>query len=572
MNGTLAHRAAGDVLAEIQRRQASGILRLQKDATTRQIFIDAGVMIRFAVSTLPNESITALFRDKGGVTEEQVRQATTTKQPQELLGTTLVRLGSLSRETLADLTREHIHRVVVGALAMRDGAYEFQAGALPFREQLDGGLEVPEILLEWARALPDIDSIRKRFGSLEARVTMSPRPPEGYQKVPLNPAEGYIMSRVDGRTSVGEICMVSPMGEETTLRALFGLALAGILEMPHDTATDPVRPTAPAARAAPVRPAPDARRSPPDTHETLARPAPVPSAVAPSRVPANGGATAPASQAGATPAPRVKPAAQTGATAHPVRRAGPPAAKRRVTSITERVRPSTTPDLEAEMLRRFEQMREQDLYQVLGVLSTATGNDIRHAYYGLAKKFHPDKFTREDLKAKAEKVFAHITEAYSTLTNTEGRRKYDEDQALRKSGHSQEKKVDSGDMARMNFRHGKDMFDKGKFGEAISFLQNACDQDPSKAEHFHYLAMAQSRNPRWKRDAEENFLRALEHDPTNAEIYAHLGSLYAKGGLHSKARDMFKKALQWDSANEEAQVGLAQGDGGRKGILGMFKK
>jgi len=124
----------------------------------------------------------------------------------------------------------------------------------------------------------------------------------------------------------------------------------------------------------------------------------------------------------------------------------------------------------------------------------------------------------------------------------------------------------------MNFRHGKDMFDKGKFGEAISFLQNACDQDPSKAEHFHYLAMAQSRNPRWKRDAEENFLRALEHDPTNAEIYAHLGSLYAKGGLHSKARDMFKKALQWDSANEEAQVGLAQGDGGRKGILGMFKK
>src|SRR2546428_54009 len=480
MNGTLAHRAAGDVLAEIQRRQASGILRLQKDATTRQIFIDAGVMIRFAVSTLPNESITALFRDKGGVTEEQVRQATTTKQPQELLGTTLVRLGSLSRETLADLTREHIHRVVVGALAMRDGAYEFQARALPFREQLDGGLEVPEILLEWARALPDIDSIRKRFGSLEARVTLSTRPPEGYHKVPLNPAEGYIMSRVDGRTSVGEICMVSPMGEETTLRALFGLALAGILEMPHDTATDPVRPTAPAARAAPVRPAPDARRSPPDTHETLARPA--------------------------------------------------------------------------------------------GVLSTATGNDIRHAYYGLAKKFHPDKFTREDLKAKAEKVFAHITEAYSTLTNTEGRRKYDEDQALRKSGHSQEKKVDSGDMARMSFRHGKDMFDKGKFGEAISFLQNACDQDPSKAEHFHYLAMAQSRNPRWKRDAEEYFLRALEHDPTNAEIYAHLGSLYAKGGLHSKARDMFKKALQWDPANEEAQEGLAQGDDARKGILGMFKK
>jgi Tfp pilus assembly protein PilF len=84
--------------------------------------------------------------------------------------------------------------------------------------------------------------------------------------------------------------------------------------------------------------------------------------------------------------------------------------------------------------------------------------------------------------------------------------------------------------------------------------------------------MAQSKNPRWKKDAEENFLKASERDPTNAEIYAHLGSLYAKGGLHSKARDMFKKALQWDPANEVAQEGLEQVEGGRKGILGMFKK
>src|SRR3989442_1397011 len=124
MKGTLGHRAAGDVLADIQRRQVSGIFRLQKDTTTRQMFIDAGVMIRFAVSTLPTESITALFRDKGGVTEEQVRQATAAKQPQELLGTTLVRMGFLSKETLADLTREHIHRVVIGALTMREGAYK----------------------------------------------------------------------------------------------------------------------------------------------------------------------------------------------------------------------------------------------------------------------------------------------------------------------------------------------------------------------------------------------------------------------------------------------------------------
>ena len=35
---------------------------------------------------------------------------------------------------------------------------------------------------------------------------------------------------------------------------------------------------------------------------------------------------------------------------------------------------------------------------------------------------------------------------------------------------------------------------------------------------------------------------------------------------------MFKKALQWDPANEEAHAGLAQEEGGKKGLLGMFKK
>lgn len=563
MNGSLTQRSPSDVLAEVLRRQASGIMRLQNAAATRQLFIDAGVMIRFAVSTLPSESITGLFRDKGGVTDDQVKQATAAKQKDELLGTTLVRIGALTKEALAVLTREHIHRVTLGALATRDGEFEFQAGALPFREQLDGGFGSPEILLEWARAFPEIDWIRKRMGQSEARVQVSRRPPEGYQKVPLNPAEGFIMSRVDGGSSVADILSLSPMGEDNTLRALFGLALAGILEMPDGSAEIPLPAAAPKpAQATQPAPAPAM--------------APRPPAVAAARTPTNGGATATHPQPAPAAASRV--AAKGTAPAAAVRpglrpsASRPTMAPRRVTSVTERVRPTASADVEAEMLQRFDQMREQDLYQVLGLVSTANPDEIRRAYYALAKKFHPDKFMREDAKAKAEKVFAHITEAYSTLTNAETRKKYDEDQALRKSSREPEKKVDPGAVAHINFKHGKDMFDKGKLGEAITFLQNACDQDPSKAEHFHWLAIAQSRNPRWKKDAEENFLKAIEKDPMNAEIFAHLGSLYARGGMHSKARDMFKKALQWDPTNQEASEGLAQDEGGKKGLMGMFKK
>jgi curved DNA-binding protein CbpA len=534
MNGSLAQRLPFDILSEVHRRRLSGILRFQEDAMFRQLFIDASGLIRFAASNLPNESLTTLLKEKAGVTGDQARQAAAEKQKQELLGTTLVRLGFLRKEILVELTTQHIRRVVHDTLAMRVGTYEFQEGALPFNDQLDGGLSTAEVLLECAREFPHLDWIRNRLGSLDAPVRMAPRPPQAYERVPLNSAEGYTMSRVDGQATLREICMVSPMGEETTLRALFGLALAGILEMPESSAEGP------------------------------------PPALAPARAPSNGGAPKPRVQGSSTKPPQKPGAPRPSGQAAGGRPAG--TAPRTVTSIRERVRPSTTPDLEEEMLQRFNQMRDQDLYQVLGVMPTASTNDIRRAYYGLAKRFHPDRFMREDAKAKAEKVFAHITEAYHTLGHEESRRKYDEDLAARRSPRATEKTVDSHDIARLNFRHGKDQFDKGKFGEAVSFFQNACDQDPTKAEHFLHLAMAQSKNPRWKKEAEDNFLKALNLDPSNADIYAHLGALYSKGGLHSKAREMFKKALEWDPGHELAQEGLAAEGGAKKGLLGMFRK
>jgi curved DNA-binding protein CbpA len=223
------------------------------------------------------------------------------------------------------------------------------------------------------------------------------------------------------------------------------------------------------------------------------------------------------------------------------------------------------------MLQRFERMHQQDLYQVLDTPSTASADDIRRSYYTLAKRFHPDKFTREEMKTKAEKVFGHITEAYSTLSREASRKKYDEDLAARQRPRTQER-VDSGDIARQNYRHGRELLDRGRFGEAVSFLQNAVEQDPSKAEYVFQLALAQSKNPRWKKEAEENFLSALRIDPTNAEFYAQLGALYARGGVHSKAREMFRKALEWDPDNAVAREGLDPGGGDKKGLLGMFKK
>ena len=363
---------------------------------------------------------------------------------------------------------------------------------------------------------------------------MANRPPEGYQHIALSPAEGYTMSRVDGQATLREICMVSPMGEETTLRALFGLSMAGILEASQAVSDPPPGAPPPSAQARPPAASPPAS----------AKPVPVkpPPAVVPGRTPGNGGAPKPAR----APSARPRPAA-------PV----------------ERARRMAGPDLEGEMLQRFDQMREQDLYLLV---NEKKYEEARAVMVGDTLPRLVNYHRAWDALAQFEGEQMNGAVEESNVSNAAARKKYDEDIMTRRGPKPHEHAADTGDLARLNFRHGKDQFDKGKFGEALSFFQNACDQDPSKAEFWHYLAMTQSKNPRWKKDAETNFLKALEIDPTNADMYAQLGALYARGGLHSKARDMFKRALEWDPAHALALEGMEAEEAGKKGLLGMFKK
>src|SRR6266446_4456061 len=160
MKGSLSNRSAADVLSEVLRQRTSGILRYQQGQVVRQIFIDTDGLIRFAVSTLPAESMTMLFRQQAGITEEGIRQAAAAKQPNELLGSTLFRLGLITKEALAVVTQDQIRRTLRAALQMTAGEYEYQEGPLPFREQLDAGMRSAILILEWARDAPDIKWIR----------------------------------------------------------------------------------------------------------------------------------------------------------------------------------------------------------------------------------------------------------------------------------------------------------------------------------------------------------------------------------------------------------------------------
>ena len=70
------------------------------------------------------------------------------------------------------------------------------------------------------------------------------------------------------------------------------------------------------------------------------------------------------------------------------------------------------------------EVKETELYDILGVKPSATSNEIKKAYYKLARETHPDKVGGTDPLAKEK--FQKVGNAYQILIDAGNRKKYDE--------------------------------------------------------------------------------------------------------------------------------------------------
>ncbi len=225
------------------------------------------------------------------------------------------------------------------------------------------------------------------------------------------------------------------------------------------------------------------------------------------------------------------------------------------------------------VLRLFPKLDEMDYYQALEVSKEATSGEVKKAYFAAARKYHPDLFSRDlpyDIKEKIDDVFDYITQAYQTLSNERNRKEYDR----KKDKEPLADKNDLRKKGEVQFRKGKTLYDQSRFKEALSFLEEAVRLDPNKANYFLLLALTQSKIEMYQRQAEKNFVKAIEISPWNAESYVGLGIMYRKAGLRIKAEKQFRKALTIDPDHRTARRQLAEMGGkpkkkGLKDILSL---
>ena len=153
-----------------------------------------------------------------------------------------------------------------------------------------------------------------------------------------------------------------------------------------------------------------------------------------------------------------------------------------------------------------------DYFQVLNLQATASGQQIRDSYYGLARALHPDKFfhiDEEETKAAVLKIYKRIVESYMVLKDEKKRLKYVGDiggpERMKKLRFTEESEAEQKEQAKVAAKVAK----------------------TPKGEQLYQTALLDMKKLQWEK-AYKNIQTAVMFEPNNAELKALLADLDKK--------------------------------------------
>lgn len=223
------------------------------------------------------------------------------------------------------------------------------------------------------------------------------------------------------------------------------------------------------------------------------------------------------------------------------------------------------PDIDISLEDYLERVEKAEtLYDVLGVEHNAVLAEIKHAYFGMAKLFHPDRFHRErgDRLRRIQVAFTQIAHSYETLKNAESRENYDF--KMRKELEIREKRRSQGaadattpearqaEQGLESFEKAMEAINEEEFAAAAGHLSRAVHYSPQNALYHAYFGLALSRLEKQHHKAEGAFQTAVKLDPKNPKIRMMLVEFFVDMKMEKRAAGELKRFLELVPGNKEA--------------------
>ena len=213
---------------------------------------------------------------------------------------------------------------------------------------------------------------------------------------------------------------------------------------------------------------------------------------------------------------------------------------------------------EREIMHLIELTGKHTYYQILGVTSESSRNQIKKRYYSLARKFHPDNYMgNRELIKPLEDMMTVITEAYKTLGSEQNRTAYDKCLAAKGSFSMHREKTAIEESVEEWLKRANECVRAKNFVGSIVWLRKCLEAAPAQALYHAMLARSLGTLPQYRNEAIEHFRHAIDLDPWKEPVYVQFAELFERMQLTGRAGAVYSKLLEINPAHAMARERLA---------------
>ncbi|HTE53399.1 MAG TPA: DnaJ domain-containing protein [Kofleriaceae bacterium] len=213
--------------------------------------------------------------------------------------------------------------------------------------------------------------------------------------------------------------------------------------------------------------------------------------------------------------------------------------------------------------------RSADHYYILGVSQGAKSDEIRAAYFGIAKRIHPDRLRAvgvTDVDHEAQRLFARINQAFGVLSDPRRRSEYSVmisaggEVAVRKAQADAEERAGRVLQAEETFRRGEMALRRSMFEQARALFEEAVTMNNEEAEYHALLAwatwLAAPNKTSVADDVQRRLTQALALHSQCVQAHFYSGQVAKHSGQTQVAIDAFRTVIDLEPGHAEANLEL----------------
>ncbi len=477
-HGTISTAKLPEVVRDLWKARASGTLVLERGNVTKRIIFQRGDIV-FAATNVEKERLGERLVREGKIRRSVLELALRVmERSSERLGTTMVEWGWVSSSEMGRAVATQIKDIIYSVFSWSSGQYRFELEEKPVPADLVLELRTAEVIYEGARRVSDRAAIEAGLGAASDIVGLADG---GHLGIPITQEDGYILARIDGRSSLGGVVSRSPLGKEETQRRLYAMLLAGVIER-----RERASPLEGPAQALPQRVPSDA--------ETRFRDGVV-----------------------------ARHAAMKFGSFYDRLGIVPAASEKRIREASEDALKSLEPDVSfAGDLDDLSQRMVEVRASIAEAYETLADPERRRAYDRSLSSASPEATV-------APEAMTALTVAVKSVETKPAK----PPKAKRSRKAAQE--------AERYFIEANRHWQAGDYFDAVASINEAVRLNPNKANYHRVLGRWLAENPSCVEAAREHFERAIALDPADREAHLELAKLFENEGDREKARGIYQK-------------------------------